>query len=51
MPVLEIAVACGFVSASHFSRAYKQRFGRPPRAERAVGPDQNTVAAGYCSTR
>ena len=34
MPVLDIAVACGFVSASHFSRAYKQRFGLSPRNER-----------------
>jgi transcriptional regulator GlxA family with amidase domain len=34
MPVLEVAVACGFVSASHFSRAYKHRFGLSPRNER-----------------
>jgi transcriptional regulator GlxA family with amidase domain len=34
MPVLEVAVACGFVSASHFSRAYKRRFGLSPRNER-----------------
>lgn len=35
LPVLEIAVACGFVSASHFSRSYKARFGRAPRVERS----------------
>ncbi|HEY2138125.1 MAG TPA: GlxA family transcriptional regulator [Xanthobacteraceae bacterium] len=34
MPVLQVAVACGFVSASHFSRAYKHRFGLSPRNER-----------------
>ena len=34
MTVLEIALACGFSSASHFSRSYRRRFGRPPRAER-----------------
>ena len=34
LSVLEVAVASGFVSASHFSRAYKCRFGRPPRADR-----------------
>jgi transcriptional regulator GlxA family with amidase domain len=35
LPVLEIALACGFVSASHFSRSYRERFGRTPREERA----------------
>ncbi|MGF3023815.1 GlxA family transcriptional regulator [Methylobacterium aquaticum] len=33
--VLEVADLCGFTSASHFSRAYKARFGHAPRAERA----------------
>ncbi|MCB1492438.1 MAG: GlxA family transcriptional regulator [Rhodobiaceae bacterium] len=32
--VLKVAVACGFVSASHFSRTYRQKFGQPPRADR-----------------
>ncbi len=35
LPVLETSLACGFVSASHFSRAYRARFGHSPRAERA----------------
>lgn len=34
LSVLEIALACGFASASHFSRAYRARFGHAPRAER-----------------
>lgn len=34
MPVIEVAFACGFVSAPHFSRAYKARFGAPPTRER-----------------
>jgi transcriptional regulator GlxA family with amidase domain len=34
MPVLDIAIACGFQSASHFSRAYKRQFGAAPRLER-----------------
>lgn len=35
LPVLEVAMAAGFVSVSHFSRVYAQRFGRPPRDERS----------------
>ena len=34
LPVLEVAIACGFTSASHFSRVYRRRFGRTPRSER-----------------
>ena len=34
MLVLEIAVATGFVSVTHFSRAYRDRFGHPPTGER-----------------
>jgi transcriptional regulator GlxA family with amidase domain len=34
LSVLEIALACGFGSASHFSRAYRQRFSHAPRTER-----------------
>ena len=36
LSVLETGVACGFVSPSHFSRAYRARFGKPPKAERAA---------------
>jgi len=34
MPVTEIAFACGFTSASHFSKCYRDMFGRTPRDER-----------------
>jgi transcriptional regulator GlxA family with amidase domain len=34
-PVLDVAVMCGFASASHFSRAYRTAYGHPPKAERA----------------
>lgn len=34
LSVLEIALACGFTSASHFSRSYRARFGQAPRTER-----------------
>lgn len=32
--VLEVAISCGFMSAAHFSRAYRMRFGYAPRRER-----------------
>lgn len=38
MPIFEVAVACGFKTASHFSRAYRTYFGRSPRSERAPAP-------------
>jgi transcriptional regulator GlxA family with amidase domain len=34
LPILEIAVACGFTSSSHFSRSYKQRFRATPKSDR-----------------
>lgn len=34
MLILDIALACGFVSVSHFSKTYKQMYGRSPREER-----------------
>ena len=36
MPVLDVALACGFVSASHFSKCYREHFGKTPREERKV---------------
>ena len=37
MSILSVALACGFVSASHFSKCYRETYGRTPRAERAAG--------------
>lgn len=34
MPIVEIAKACGFVSAPHFSKCYRDTFSLPPRDER-----------------
>ncbi len=34
MNVLQIGLACGFVSASHFSRAYREQYGTSPREHR-----------------
>ena len=34
MPVVDVAVACGFVSASHFSKCYRELYARSPQQER-----------------
>ena len=36
MPITNVAVACGFESASHFSTAFRARFGHAPRTERTL---------------
>nr|WP_328591715.1 helix-turn-helix domain-containing protein [Pararhizobium mangrovi] len=35
MSIVEVAVACGFVSASHFSKCYRELYARSPQQERA----------------
>ena len=34
LTVLEVAMACGFVSHSHFTKCYRNKFGYPPNQER-----------------
>ncbi|KRW94783.1 AraC family transcriptional regulator [Paracoccus sp. MKU1] len=34
LPVIEVAVACGFVSASHFAKCYRELYARSPQQER-----------------
>lgn len=36
MSVLNVALASGFGSASHFSKCYREYFGRTPREERRL---------------
>lgn len=36
MPILDVALACGFVSASHFSKCYREYFQRTPSEERRI---------------
>jgi transcriptional regulator GlxA family with amidase domain len=43
MPVVEVAVACGFVSASHFSKCYRELYSRSPQQER--GDRRQLIAA------
>ena len=46
-PIVDIAFACGFVSAPHFSKCYRDRYDVPPREERRLGrpPAGVTTAA------
>ena len=34
MPIVDIALACGFISAPHFSKCYRDTYSIPPRDER-----------------
>ncbi len=36
MSIVDVAFACGFVSAPHFSKCYRDCFGIPPRDERRL---------------
>ncbi|MEO0921124.1 MAG: AraC family transcriptional regulator, partial [Pseudomonadota bacterium] len=35
LPVVEVAIACGFISASHFSKCYRELYQKSPQQERA----------------
>ncbi len=39
-PIVEIAVACGFVSVPHFSKSYRDLFDVPPSVERLLRREQ-----------
>ena len=34
LPVVDVAIACGFISASHFSKCYREMYGKSPLQER-----------------
>ncbi len=44
MSVLEVALASGFASASHFAKSYRALFGHSPRAERHRGAALSRIA-------
>ncbi len=46
MSILSIALASGFVSSSHFSKCYKEIYGKTPRDERIINlPFENSKSA------
>ena len=46
MPIVDVAFACGFVSAPHFSKCYRDFFGVPPRDERRLRQADRSTEAG-----
>ena len=42
MSVLDVALACGFVSASHFSKCYRECFNKTPREERTTQTENSS---------
>lgn len=54
IPVVEVAVASGFVSASHFSKCYREAYGCSPqetRAPKAKASAQPRQSVGWMGTR
>jgi len=45
LPIMQVAVACGFASASHFAKCYRAHYGHTPRAERSAGGPAETAAS------
>ena len=45
MSIVDVAFACGFVSAPHFSKCYRDFFGMPPRDERHRRPPAGNLDA------
>jgi transcriptional regulator GlxA family with amidase domain len=41
LPIVDLALACGFVSASHFSKCYRQLYGCSPREDRATAVESS----------
>jgi len=46
LPILQVALACGFASHTHFARAYRRRYGHPPTAARGRSANAGPSAAG-----
>jgi transcriptional regulator GlxA family with amidase domain len=45
MSVINVALACGFASPSHFSKCYRAFYGRTPYRERGIPVIDGTMAA------
>lgn len=45
-PIMQVTIACGFQTASHFCKAYRAQFGHPPSDHRRQGGSQGLVHLG-----
>lgn len=43
LPIMQITIACGFQSSSHFCKAYRNLFGHPPSEERRQSLGQSAA--------
>ncbi|AZV23633.1 GlxA family transcriptional regulator [Mesorhizobium sp. M7A.F.Ce.TU.012.03.2.1] len=46
LPIVEIAMACGFISASHFSKAYRENYRLAPREARSEAVERRRNGHG-----
>ncbi len=46
LPIVEVALACGFISAPHFSKCYRDVYGIPPRDERRRAAGLEAISLG-----
>lgn len=46
LPVIEVALACGFASPSHFSKCYRAQYGSTPYRERGASGGEAEADAG-----
>ena len=44
LSIIDVALACGFVSASHFSKCYRHAYARSPKEERGIAPESARAA-------
>ena len=46
LPVMEVALACGFVSPSHFAKCYREQYNQVPKSTRLGAPRSAPAGAG-----
>lgn len=47
LPVIEVAMACGFSAASHFSHTYRERYGCTPQRARLAEAERRALCNGH----